>query len=120
HPPRHSCCFLLGAPAMKRTRPALRTFLAVALPYFRSEERWSARALLAAAMAAELAMVGVAVAVIHWNARFFNALEARNWKAFGEELVFFGFIAVSAIVADMAKYYFGQILQIRWRRWMTD
>jgi vitamin B12/bleomycin/antimicrobial peptide transport system ATP-binding/permease protein len=105
---------------MQRTRPAFRTFLDVTVPYFRSEERWTAATLLAAVVAAELAIVGVAVAVIRWNARFFNALEARNWNAFTDELVFFGFIALSAIVADMAKYYFGQILQIRWRRWLTD
>lgn len=104
---------------MQRTLPVFRTFLDVTVPYFRSEERWTALGLLAAVIAAELAIVGVAVAVIHWNARFFNALEARNWNAFSEELIFFGFIALSAIVADMAKYYFGQILQIRWRRWLT-
>jgi len=105
---------------MQRSLPAFRTFLDVTVPYFRSEERWTAMALLAAVVAAELAIVGVAVAVINWNARFFNALEARNWNAFTEELLFFGLIALSAILADMAKYYFGQILQIRWRRWLTD
>jgi len=105
---------------MQRSLPVFRTFLDVTVPYFRSEERWTALALLGAVIAAELAIVGVAVAVINWNARFFNALEARNWNAFTEELLFFGLIALSAILADMAKYYFGQILQIRWRRWLTD
>jgi putative ATP-binding cassette transporter len=70
-------------------------------------------------VAAELGLVAVAVAVIHWNARFFNALEARNWAAFLDELVVFGFITAAAIVTSASKYYFGQILQIRWRRWLT-
>ncbi len=56
----------------------------------------------------------------HWNARFFNALEAKNWAAFQDELIVFCFIAVGAIVAGMSQYYFGQTLQIRWRRWMTE
>ena len=105
---------------MTRILSSLRTFLAVSLPYFNSEERWIGRALLAAVIAAELGIVAVAVAVIHWNARFFNALEARNWNAFTDELIVFCFIAAGAVVTSAAKYYFGLTLQIRWRRWLTE
>lgn len=98
---------------------ALRTFLRLALPYFRSEERWTARLLLLAIIGAELALVYVAVAAVNWNARFFNALERRDWDAFYAELVFFGFIVVCAMLAGASQYYFGQTLQIRWRRWLT-
>jgi putative ATP-binding cassette transporter len=105
---------------MNRVVLALREFLAVSLPYFRSEDRWVGRALLAAVVAAELGLVYVAVAINQWNARFFNALEARNWAAFGDELIVFCFIALGAIVAGMSQYYFGQTLQIRWRRWLTE
>jgi putative ATP-binding cassette transporter len=98
---------------------ALRTFLRLALPYFRSEERWTARLLLAAVICAELALVYVAVAAVNWNARFFNALEQRDWGAFYTELVFFGFIVICAILAGASQYFFGQTLQIRWRRWLT-
>ena len=105
---------------MDRIILALSTFLRLALPYFRSEERWRARALLAGVIAAELGFVGVAVVVIQWNARFFNALEARDWAAFTHELVIFGFITVGAIVVGMSQYYFGTTLQIRLRRFMTE
>ena len=105
---------------MTRILSSLRTFLAVSLPYFNSEERWVGRALLVAVIAAELGLVAVAVAVITWNARFFNALEARNWAAFTDELVVFGFITLAAVVVTASKYYFGQTLQIRWRRWLTE
>lgn len=98
---------------------ALRTFLRLALPYFRSEERWTARLLLLAAIGSELALVYVAVAAVNWNARFFNALEQRDWNAFYTELIFFGFIVLCAVLAGAAQYYFGQTLQIRWRRWLT-
>ena len=104
---------------MDRIVLALRTFLKVALPYFRSEERWTARLLLAAVVGAELALVYVAVAVINWNARFFNALERRDWNAFNDELVVFCFIILGAMAAGAAQYFFGQTLQIRWRRWLT-
>ena len=69
---------------------------------------------------AELGLVYVAVAVIQWNARFFNALEARDWDAFKRELVIFGFITLGAIVATASQYFFGQTLIIRWRRWLTE
>jgi putative ATP-binding cassette transporter len=105
---------------MNQVAGVLRTFLALTLPYFNSEDRWRARALLAGVVAAEFGLVYVAVAVNTWNARFFNALEARNWNAFTDELVIFCFITVGAVVAGVAQYLFGQILQIRWRRWMTE
>lgn len=105
---------------MKSVVEAIRMFLAVAMPYFRSEERVRGRLLLAAVVAAELGLVWVAVAVTQWNARFFNALEAKNWNAFQDELIVFCFIAIAAIAAGMSQYYFGQTLQIRWRRWMTE
>jgi putative ATP-binding cassette transporter len=105
---------------MKSIAGVARIFLAVAVPYFRSEERLRARLLLAAVMAAELGLVWVAVAVTQWNARFFNALEAKNWAAFQNELIVFCFITLGAIACGMSQYYFGQTLQIRWRRWMTE
>ena len=105
---------------MNSVAQTLRMFLALALPYFRSEERVRACLLLAAVVAGELGLVYVAVLVTQWNARFFNALEARNWAAFGDELIVFCFIALGAIVVGMSQYYFGQTLQIRWRRWITE
>jgi putative ATP-binding cassette transporter len=105
---------------MKRIADALRMFLKLSLPFFRSEERVRAWLLLGAVVAAELGLVYVAVMVAHWNARFFNALEARNWTAFGDALILFCFIAVCAIAVGMSQYFFGQTLQIRWRRWMTE
>lgn len=104
---------------MTRVVLALRTFLALSLPYFRSEDRWPARALLAAVVAAELGLVYVAVAFANWNARFFNALEARNWDAFTSELLVFCLIVLGAVIAGASQYFFGQTLQIRWRRWLT-
>jgi putative ATP-binding cassette transporter len=105
---------------MRTVGDILRMFLALAVPYFRSEDRLRAWLLLAAVVGAELGLVLVAVLVTHWNARFYNALEARDWTAFGNELVTFGFIAMGAIAVGMSQYFFGQMLQIRWRRWMTE
>src|SRR5438477_3411868 len=105
---------------MDRIIVALRTFLTLALPYFRSEDRWRARLLLTGVIGAELGLVYVAVTVIQWNARFSNALEARDWNGFTRELFIFGLITLAAIASTASQYYFGQTLQIRWRRWLTE
>ena len=66
---------------MQPSLAALRTFLHLALPYFRSEERWTARGLLAGVVIAEFGVVYALVAFDEWNAYFFNAIEARNRRA---------------------------------------
>jgi putative ATP-binding cassette transporter len=98
---------------------ALRTFFRVALPYFNAEERWRARGLLAGVVGAELSVVYLAVAVSYWQAGFFNALEARDWNAMRSQLIIFVFLAIGAIVTGMLQFFFGQMLLIRWREWLT-
>jgi putative ATP-binding cassette transporter len=98
---------------------ALRTFLRLALPYFRSEDRWRARGLLLGVIVSELFVVYVAVKVTDWNAAFFNGIEARNWDAVQFQLMIFLLITLGAILSGMGQYWFGQTLIIRWREWMT-
>ena len=105
---------------MVRVILAIRIFFSLALPYFYSEDRWRARLLLAGIVAAELGLVYVLVLVNQWNARFFNAIELRNWDAAAAELLVFCGIVIAAIASGMTQYWFGQTLQIRWRRWMTQ
>jgi len=105
---------------MKNVILVLRTFLHLALPYFRSQDRWRACGLLAGVIGSELLVVYVAVKMNLWNAGFFNAIEARNWDAVQVELIVFVFITVGAILSGMGQFWFGQILLMRWRQWMTQ
>jgi putative ATP-binding cassette transporter len=99
---------------------ALRTFLWLALPFFRSDDKWRARGLLAGVIGAELSVVFLAVVVSYWQAGFFNALEARDWSALRSQLIVFVFLVVGAVVTGMLQFYFGRMLLIRWREWMTQ
>ena len=54
----------------------------IAGPYFRSEDRCAGRMLLGAVIAIELAIVAIKVLINRWNARFYNALQDRDWDAF--------------------------------------
>ena len=91
----------------------------LAIPYFRSEDRWAGRLLLGALVAIELALVGIAVLLNQWNARFFNAIQDKSWDAFTAELLFFCGLAAAFIVLAVYQLYLNQWLQIRWRRWLT-
>ncbi|HEX5778833.1 MAG TPA: ABC transporter ATP-binding protein/permease [Xanthobacteraceae bacterium] len=104
---------------MRRALEILRTFFRIALPYFRSEERWQARVLLAAVIAAEFGVVYALVAFNLWNARFYNAIQDRNWEEFLYSLLLFVGIALWTVAANMAQFFFGQMLILRWRRWLT-
>jgi vitamin B12/bleomycin/antimicrobial peptide transport system ATP-binding/permease protein len=88
-------------------------------PYFWCEERWSARALLAIVVGSGVLLVYLAMLLNEWNARFFNALEDKNVDAFWAELRYFVVLALVFIVVAVYRLWFRQMLQIRWRRWLT-
>ena len=91
----------------------------IASPYFRSEDRWPGRILLAAVIAIELSIVGITVLINEWNNRFYNALQNRDWHAFVYQLGYFCVLAAIFIVLAVYQLYLNQWLQIRWRRWLT-
>jgi len=97
----------------------LATIWRIAIPYFRSEDRWAGRALLAAVIAIELAIVGLTVLLNSWNARFYNALQDKNWDAFVYQLGYFSILAAVFVALAVYQLYLNQWLQIRWRQWLT-
>ena len=97
----------------------LATVWRIASPYFRSQDRWPGRLLLAAVIAIELSIVGITVLLNAWNANFYNALQDRNWDAFVYQLGYFCVLATIYVVLAVYQLYLNQWLQIRWRRWLT-
>ena len=98
---------------------SLSTIWRLSVPYFRSEDRWPGRILLAAVIATELSLVGITVLLNEWYNRFYNSLQDRNWDAFVTQLMYFCVLAAAATVLQVYQLYLNQWLQIRWRRWMT-
>src|SRR6188472_1830985 len=92
----------------------------IAIPYFRSDDRWAGRTLLAAVILIELGIVAITVLLNQWNNRFYNALQERNWDAFVSELLYFSALAAIFIALAVYQLYLNQWLQIRWRRFMTE
>ncbi len=104
---------------MKNLGSTLATVWRIAAPYFRSEDKWAGRGLLAAVISAELAIVGITVLLNQWNSRFYNALQERNWDTFVTEITYFCVLAAIYTVIAVYQLYLNQWLQIRWRQWMT-
>ncbi|MEH2511926.1 putative ATP-binding cassette transporter [Nitrobacteraceae bacterium AZCC 1564] len=98
----------------------LATVWRIAAPYFRSDDKWAGRILLAAVIAIELAIVGISVLLNTWNNRFYNALQERNWDNFVYEITYFCVLAAAFIALAVYQLYLNQWLQIRWRKWMTQ
>ena len=104
---------------MNNIRSTLATVWRIAAPYFRSEDKWAGRGLLAAVIAIELALVAIDVLLNQWSNRFYNApagkelgrLRPRNRRVLR--------LAACFIALAVYQLYLNQWLQIRWRRWLT-
>ncbi|MFD2376905.1 ABC transporter ATP-binding protein/permease [Ottowia pentelensis] len=104
---------------LARVRRFLRQVLHLSAPYFGSEEKWRARGLLAAIIALNLAAVYMLVLLNEWNRTFYDALQNKNAAVFWTQLGRFTYLAVIFIVIAVYRFYLTQLLQLRWRAWMT-
>lgn len=104
---------------MKNIRATLATVWRIAIPYFRSEDKWAGGGLLAAVIAIELSLVAIDVLFNQWQNRFYTALQAYDWDRFVSEVWFFVILAASFVALAVYQLYLNQWLQIRWRQWLT-
>jgi len=93
---------------------------AITRPYWFSEERWVALGLLAAVLAMNLATVWINVRLNTWRNDFYNTLQNYDEAAFFYQLALFTVLAGAYIALLVYALYLQQMLQIRWRRWMTE
>jgi len=105
---------------MTSARTFLRNLWRLTRPFWISEERWAARGLLAIVVALNLGIVFLEVLFNRWQNNFYNALQDKNITAFYNLLAYFSVLAAAFIAAAVYQLYLNQMLQIRWRRWLTD
>ena len=100
-----------------------RTFLGnvwkLSKPYWRSEEKWQAWGLLSAIVVLSLSLVYMLVLLNDWNRQFYNALEQKDERDFFALLGYFCFLAGIFIAVSVYETYLEQMLQMRWRIWLT-
>jgi putative ATP-binding cassette transporter len=102
------------------SRQFLRDLWVLARPYWFSEEKWGARGLLAIIVALNLGMVGIMVLLNQWNNAFYNTLQDKDLEGFYQQLLVFSGLAGAFILVAVYRLYLNQMLQIRWRRWLTE
>jgi vitamin B12/bleomycin/antimicrobial peptide transport system ATP-binding/permease protein len=100
-------------------RSFLRDAWRLAKPYWSSEEKWWAWGLLLAVVALNLAGVYIAVRINTFQRDFFNAIQEYDWSAFWYQLAVFVVLATADVSFTVYQVYLQQMLQIRWRRWLT-
>jgi vitamin B12/bleomycin/antimicrobial peptide transport system ATP-binding/permease protein len=97
-----------------------RTAWRLARSYWTSEERYSAWMLLVAVIMLNLGNVYIGVRINQWNREFYNALQAFDATELFRQIGIFGVVVVCAVGISVSALYLSQLLQIRWRRWLTQ
>ena len=105
---------------MRQLLAALADVRHLATPYFRGNDRFAGRLLLGAVIVLELSIVALNVLFNQWNARFYNAIQDKDWDSFQRELLIFTGLAILFIAAAVYQLFLQQWLRIRWRQWMTE
>ena len=105
---------------MKKKTTLLRDLVSLLRPYWKSAERGRAWLLLLANIALILVTVHMTVLFNQWYNAFYNTLQAKAQAEFFHQLGRFCILAAIYIVIAVYRIYLKQMLQIRWRRWLTE
>lgn len=115
---------------------ALKDIWHLTIPYFTSKQMGDVRfwfigtvrmsesrfaiGLLVSIVMLELVFSYVAKLFNTWYNQFYNSLQEKNFEAFKAALLTFTLLAIAHIILIVYKTYINQLLQIRWRRSMTQ
>ncbi len=102
------------------TKKLFRGFWLLFKGYWSSEEKWKARGLLAVVISMNFAMVYLLVQINLWYNEFYNSLQNYEAELFWPLIGRFTAIAFLYIVIAVYAVYLQQMLQIKWRTWMTE
>jgi putative ATP-binding cassette transporter len=105
---------------MTRLRESIRDAWTLIRPYWFSDDRWAGRGLLLAVVVLTLFGVYITVLLSQWYNAFYNAIQEKDFAAFSRLLLKFSWLAALSLVAAVYQLYLNQMLQIRWRRWLTE
>ena len=92
----------------------------LALPYFQSDQKWKARGLFVAIIALNLLGVYLTVQFNDWYRVFYDALQNKDQPVFWEQIGRFSYLALAHILTAVYRFYLTQVLQMRWRDWLTQ
>lgn len=102
------------------TKKLFRGFWLLFKGYWSSEYKWKARGLLSIVILMNFAMVYLLVQLNEWYNTFYNALQNYEAESFWPLIGQFSAIAFVYIMIAVYAVYLRQMLQIKWRTWMTN
>ena len=88
--------------------------------YWVSEEKWRAGLLLGVIVSLNLGHVYILVLLNEWNNTFYNTLQNYDKDGFVSALGTFSILATCYIIVAVYELYMQQLLEIKWRRWLTQ
>jgi vitamin B12/bleomycin/antimicrobial peptide transport system ATP-binding/permease protein len=103
-----------------QNRRFLKSFWALAKPYWVSEQRNKGLALLVAVVGLSLGLVWINVQINAWNNDFYNAIQDKRLDDFYGLLWKFTGLAFAYIGIAVYRFYLQQMLQIEWRTWLNE
>lgn len=97
----------------------IKAFWHICRGYWCSEEKWQGIRLLAVVLGLNFAAVYLLVLINNWYNEFYNALQAYQSELFWPLVGEFTGLAFLYIIIAVYAIYLRQMLQIKWRTWMT-
>ena len=88
--------------------------------YWNSEDKKRAWLLLITIIALNLTIVYLLVLITNWYNNFYNSLQAYDQDAAFNYMKQFTGLAALYIITAVYQVYLRQMLEINWRRWITD
>jgi putative ATP-binding cassette transporter len=99
---------------------ALNSALKLAKDYFiDSEERYSALLLLLGIILAVASLVALNAVFAWWIVGFWTAITEMSYPLYIQSIQYFFVIVTGFIGASVFKDYLGDLLSLRWRKWLT-
>ena len=98
----------------------LRRLWRLTKPYWISADAPKGAALLAGAIALEFTTVYVSVQLSQWQRHIFDELQNKQMAQFFRTVGIFSAVALGFVLVSTYRIYVRALLQIRWRRWLTD
>lgn len=105
---------------VQAARQALQEAWSLVLPYLRSDERWRALGMLVLMAVLTITATALTRANAEWAGALSTALQQRDADSFWRLLGWFPLLGGAIIVVAVVLFYVVQMLQLRWRRWLTQ
>lgn len=88
--------------------------------FWKSEGKWYARLLAVTVIALQMLNVYVMVQYNMWQNQFYSTIQEMNSARFFHLFLYWPVFTLIFLVVDVNKLYLQQMLEVRWRTWLTN